>query len=190
MPAVPDALHSDAVRVLTAWQPAFEDQRALRKDYLSFLEQHDDALRRSNRRGHLTGSTLVVDTSRESVLLTLHPLVGRWLQLGGHIEPNDASLHAAAHREALEEGGVEGIAIDTEPLRLDRHSVRCRDGHGGETVLDHLDVQFLALAPAGAVARRSAESLDLRWWPWASLPEDTDDSVRSLVDAARARVGA
>jgi hypothetical protein len=57
-------------------------------------------------------------------------------------------------------------------------------------MLDHLDVQFLAIAPTGAVARQSDESLDLRWWAWSALPEDTDASVRSLVAAARIRVDA
>lgn len=202
MPTAPDALHADAVRLLTAWHhlgssgtptpppsvPA--DQLALRIDYLDFLGEHPDAMRRSNRIGHLTSSALVVDVANAAVLLTLHPLVGRWLQLGGHIEATDESVRAAAAREAVEEGGIHGIEIDPAPLRLDRHAVRCRDGVGGETLLDHLDVQFLAVAPTGSVARISSESLDLRWWPWAALPDDTDDSVHALVAAARWRLGA
>ena len=90
------AAHSDALRVLARWQPPSASQEALRRDYLEFLDAHPDATRRSHRHGHLTGSALVVDPSREAVLLTLHPLVGRWLQLGGHIEDDDASL--ARHR--------------------------------------------------------------------------------------------
>lgn len=185
----PDSLHADAVAVLTAWAPSLPDQRMLRADYLTYLADHPDGLRRSNRSGHLTGSALVVDAARERVLLTLHPLVGRWLQLGGHIEDDDPTLCAAAAREAREEGGIADISIDSVPLRLDRHTVRCRDGAGGEAVLHHLDVQFLALSPTGARAQRSDESLDLRWWPWAALPEGTDGSVRALVEAARSRLG-
>jgi 8-oxo-dGTP pyrophosphatase MutT (NUDIX family) len=185
-----DPLHADAVRVLEDWQPPATDQSDLRRDYLDYLAQHPDAMTRSNRSGHLTGSALIVDTSREAVLLTLHPLVGRWLQLGGHVESDDASLVDAARREAVEEGGIAGIRIDPSPLRLDRHRVRCRDGAGGQDVLDHLDVQFLGIAPDRGIERLSSESLDLRWWPWAALPEDADESVRSLVAAALARLGA
>ncbi|MFZ8910598.1 MAG: NUDIX hydrolase [Candidatus Nanopelagicales bacterium] len=184
------AAHSDALRVLARWQPPSASQEALRRDYLEFLDAHPDATRRSHRHGHLTGSALVVDPSREAVLLTLHPLVGRWLQLGGHIEDDDASLRDAARREAVEEGGITDISVDPDPMRLDRHRVRCRDGRGGMTELHHLDVQFLALAPDGAVERMSSESLELRWWPWASLPEGTDASVRALVASARTRLGA
>lgn len=183
-----DSLHADAIRVLSGWAPPAADQDALRLDYLTFLRTHPDAMTRANRVGHLTGSALVVDPSREAVLLTLHPLVGRWLQLGGHVEADDGSLVDAARRESVEEGGIAAIHVDPVPLRLDRHRVRCRDGAGGEDLLDHLDVQFLAHAPDGAKAQRSQESLDLRWWPWAALPDDTDTSVRALVLAARTRL--
>lgn len=190
MTLTPDPLHVDATRVLSAWVAPTADQDALRQDYLAFLDTHPDAMTRGNRIGHLTGSALVVDPSREAVLLTLHPLVGRWLQLGGHVEASDITLLAAAHRESVEEGGIDGIQVDPSPLRLDRHRVRCRDGRGGENMLDHLDVQFLAWAPAGGIEQRSSESLDLRWWHWSALPEDTDDSVRALVQAARTRLDA
>jgi 8-oxo-dGTP pyrophosphatase MutT (NUDIX family) len=186
----PDPLHVDAVRVLSDWSAPTPAQDALRLDYLSFLDAHPDAMTRGNRVGHLTGSALVVDTRREAVLLTLHPLVGRWLQLGGHVEASDATLVGAARRESIEEGGIDTVDIDTRPLRLDRHRVRCRDGRGGEDLLDHLDVQFLVLTPHGSVEQRSSESLDLRWWPWSALPDGTDDSVRALVQEARSRLGA
>lgn len=189
-PMTPDPLHLDAVRVLSDWSAPTPAQDMLRLDYLSFLDAHPDAMTRGNRVGHLTGSALVVDTEREAVLLTLHPLVGRWLQLGGHVETSDATLVDAARRESIEEGGIDPVDIDAQPLRLDRHRVRCRDGRGGEDLLDHLDVQFLVLTPPGSVEQRSSESLDLRWWPWSALPDGTDGSVRALVQEARSRLGA
>ncbi len=65
-------------------------------------------------------------------------------------------------------------------MRLDRHRVGC---HGGSW---HLDVQYVALAPADAEHVISDESLELRWWPVDALPDDTDDSVRRLVATALA----
>lgn len=185
---VPDPLHRDAVDLFTDWQAPSPEQDLLRQSYLDFLHAHPDAMTRGNRVGHITGSALVVDVERQGVLLTLHPLVGRWLQLGGHVEATDRSLADAARRESVEEGGIASIDIDHSPLRLDRHQVRCRDGSGGESHLDHLDVQFLVIAAPGSVERRSSESLDLRWWPWSALPDDTDASVRNLVEAARRRI--
>jgi hypothetical protein len=63
-------------------------------------------------------------------------------------------------------------------VRLDRHRVGC---HGGSW---HLDVQYVALAAAGAAPVMSAESLDLAWWPVDDLPDPPDPSVRALVRAA------
>ena len=45
----------------------------------------------------------------------------------------------------------------------------------------HLDLQFIATAPAGARAVISDESLDLRWWPIDSLPDGIDPGLRQLV---------
>lgn len=129
--------------------------------------------------GHLTSSALVMNDSRSRVLLTLHPKVGRWLQLGGHNEAGDASVREAAQREAREESGIADVAISIEPLRLDRHPVPCA-GRPSE----HLDVQYLAWVPDDAEAVISDESDDLRWFELDALPADLDHSVRGLIDDA------
>jgi len=178
-------LRADAVRELSAWAAPGPDQVALRTAYLGYLSDHPDALSRTCRPAHLTASVLVVDPAGRRTLLTLHPKVGRWLQMGGHCEPQDATLAGAALREATEESGIADLELVVGgPVRLDRHRVRC--GPGGEES-EHLDVQYVAVAPEGAVPARSAESLDLAWWPVDRLPEPTDDSVRALVSRALRR---
>lgn len=138
---------------------------------------------RSCEPGHLTASAVLVDPAAERVLLTLHPRVGRWLQLGGHCEPGDTSLVDAAAREAREESGIDGIAMDPIPLDLDVHPITCSLG----VPTRHFDVRFLAVAPANAVARISAESTELGWFGWDALPTDVD-SIPELVAAARQRL--
>ena len=172
------ALRADARAVLVAWTPGDAEQRALRDSYVEFLDGHPDAMWRACVDGHLTGSTLVLSHDRSHVLLTLHSKIKRWLQMGGHCEQGDTSMRAAAGREALEESGIAGLRLSDLPVRLDRHRVAC---HGGSW---HLDVQYAAMAPPGAVPVISDESVDLRWWPVTSLPADTDDSVRRLVEVA------
>lgn len=190
-------LHTDASSILTTWSPPDDDQARLRDAYLEHLHTYPDAMWRACRSGHLTSSAIIVDPIGQRVLLTLHPGVGqpgvgRWLQTGGHCEPIDPSLGAAALREAREESGIPDVQIVGDPLRLDRHEVGCRAETGERTRLDHLDVQWLAIAPTGAVPVRSAESADLRWWPWDALPTGAagaDRSVHDLITAARIRLG-
>lgn len=183
MPAA-DRLHADAVAVLGGWEADDDGQRGLRDDYLDHLARHPDGLWRDCHPDHLTASALVVDPARGAVLLTLHRRLGRWLQTGGHCERADVSLRGAARREAAEESGIESLAVDPAPLRLDRHRVPC----GPLTPAQHLDVQHLAVAPAGALPRISVESLALEWFAYDRLPAETDASVHALVDAARQRL--
>ncbi|MEV7777213.1 NUDIX hydrolase [Kitasatospora sp. NPDC088351] len=182
------ALHADAVRTLSRWQPADPDQDRLRRDYLDHLAEQPEGLFRSCLPAHITASAAVVDPTAGRVLLTLHPKVGIWLQMGGHCEPGDRDLASAALREATEESGIADLtllAVDGTPVptRLDRHQVRCTGKDQPDNI--HLDVQYVAVAPPGAQALISEESLDLRWFDYDRLPELTDHSVRDLVARAR-----
>lgn len=171
-------LHDDARRVLSGWQPHDRGQQALREAFGTLLEARSDACLRSCAPGHLTASAIVLDAAAEHVLLTLHPRVGAWLQLGGHCEPADRSLVGAALREATEESGIEGLEIAADPVHLDVHGITCSLG----SPTRHFDVRFAVRAPRGAVPVRSAESDDLRWWPVADLPAGSD--LRAPVAAA------
>lgn len=172
-------LHADAVSTLSR----FVGQDALKEAYLGFLAAREDACQRSCAPGHLTASALVLDATAEHALLTLHPRVGRWLQLGGHCEPEDDSLAAAALREATEESGMRGLRLEPTPIHLDVHPITCSLG----VPTRHFDVRFLVRAPVGAQPVRSAESVDLQWWPLDSLPDNVDD-LQPLIESALARL--
>jgi 8-oxo-dGTP pyrophosphatase MutT (NUDIX family) len=169
-------LHDDARLMLHTWQPHAPDQIRLRDVYLEYLDAKSDAMSRSCREGHLTASAMVMNQSRDAVLLTLHPKVGRWLQLGGHLESEDHTVRAGAAREVYEEGGLLPTWISAQPIRLDRHPVPC----GGQPS-EHFDVQFLAIVDDAQPIQISDESLDLRWFALSNLPDDLDDSVRMLI---------
>lgn len=173
-------VRQSAIALLSGWQAPDPAQDSLRHAVLSFLHARDDACLRECVPGHVTASTLVFDDSGRRVLLTLHPRLGRWVQLGGHCEDGDDDIVAAALREATEESGVAGLGIAPDLVAVHVHPVTCSLG----VPTRHLDLQFVARAPAGAQIAVSDESVDLRWWPADALPDGSDDALAYLVARA------
>ncbi len=174
-------LHTDAVRVLTDWNPPDAEQAELRARFLDLLRAEPGAVRAEHPGAHVTASVLVVDADSDHVLLCLHGRMHRWVQLGGHLEPEDASLVAAGLREATEESGITGLLMHPVPIHLDVHPVNCRYGPA-----DHYDIRFAAIAPAGAVEQVSEESTALAWFAPDALPQPLASATEPLVAPALA----
>jgi 8-oxo-dGTP pyrophosphatase MutT (NUDIX family) len=174
------SVRESAIALLSDWQAPDAAQDSLRHAVLSFVHGRADACRRECVAGHVTASALVLDHTASRVLLTLHPRLGRWVQLGGHCDEGDADVVAAALREATEESGVPGLRIAPELAAVHVHPVTCSLG----VPTRHLDLQFVAHAPAGARIAISDESEDLRWWPVDALPDGTDQALAYLVARA------
>lgn len=134
------------------------DAERHRRTILDFLDAHDDALHRSCRTGHLTGSALVVDDAGERVVVLLHRKLGLWLQPGGHCD-GDATLAGVALREAVEETGIPHLRVHPVAVDLDVHRVDPPD----DVPHLHLDARYLVVAPPGAQPAGNHESTDIRW---------------------------
>jgi 8-oxo-dGTP pyrophosphatase MutT (NUDIX family) len=173
-------LRESVVEALTGWRAPDPAQDTLRHAVLSFVLARDDACERECAPGHITASALVLDHTGARAVLTLHPRVGRWLQLGGHCEDGDADIVSAALREASEESGISGLTVDPTIAAIHVHPVTCSLG----VPTRHLDLQFVAHAPEGAEIVCSDESLDLRWWPLDALPDGTDFGLAQLAATA------
>lgn len=174
------SVRDSTIELLTNWQPPSDQQDALRQAVLAFVLARPDACQRSCVPGHITASALVVADSGDEVLLTLHPRLGRWVQLGGHCEDTDSDITAAALREATEESGIDGLTVDAHLGAIHVHALTCSLG----VPTRHLDLQFIARAPKDAEIAISDESLDLRWWPANGLPPGTDSALAHLVSVA------
>lgn len=185
---VRDELRDDAVAVLTAWRAPSAEQDSLRRQYLAHLAAHPDGLWRDGPPAHLTASCFVLDDAFSHVLLCLHGKGRFWVQFGGHLEPGDASLSAAALREGREESGLPELTLlRPDPVDLDRHQLSSAFGRCTE----HLDVAFAAVAGRTATTAVSSESEDVAWWPVDDLPPgvvpDLPRRLQGLVARARQR---
>ncbi len=183
MSVAPSNIRQSVIAMLTGWPAPNPAQDSLREAVLGFVLARADACLRECEPGHITASTLVLDDNGAQVLLTLHPRLGRWVQLGGHCEDDDTDILVAASREAIEESGVADLRLQPELVAVHVHPVTCSLG----VPTRHLDLQFVARAPAEAQIVRSDESDDLRWWPADALPPGTDHALQYLVGRATRR---
>jgi 8-oxo-dGTP pyrophosphatase MutT (NUDIX family) len=176
---------TDTTRAILAdWTAPDAEQDSLRHTFLAFVDSAPNPCERACVPGHLTGSVIVFNAELTHVLLTLHPRVGKWIQLGGHCEPGDISVAATALREGLEESGLPSLRLTGTPVHLHTHPITCSLGQPTR----HLDVRFAAVAdptPDGALPEivRSDESVDLAWWSIDDLPANIDaDTIPILVE--------
>ena len=140
---------------------------------LRLAEELARPLSRDESRAHFTASAFVVDATGARACLVAHAKLGRLLQPGGHVEPTDLTLEAAALREAQEETALELEFHPTapRPFDLDIHEIPARPG---EPAHFHLDVRYL-LVGRGEPCEGAA------WYP---LGEAGDESVGRLAAKA------
>jgi 8-oxo-dGTP pyrophosphatase MutT (NUDIX family) len=186
VPAAYLRLREEAQALLDRWQAPDPQQERLRNELLAHCAANPDAMWKQGPPAHLTASALVLNASLDKVLLTLHAKAGTWFQFGGHFEPGDAGVHAAATREAREESGIAGLELHPQLVHLDRHRLlaarfgRCRE---------HLDLRFAGVVADEGDHAVSEESLDVRWWPVDSLPPESGAEIAPLAEAARRLLG-
>src|SRR5699024_2553583 len=132
-----------------------------------FARQGAEALERHGGGHHVTASCLVFDPSADSVLLNHHGKAQLWGQFGGHLEPADVSLRAAAPRDAEEERGFTALSwVSSAPIDLPGHDSSAAFGPCPR----HFDVAFAARASVSQSPTVSSESIDVAWFSLTDLP--------------------
>lgn len=167
------------VEELASYRPADEREAAMTAEIIAFLRAHGDAYERTQRLGHITASAWIVDVDRTHALLTHHRKLGRWLQLGGHVD-GERDTRAAALREAREESGLAAIVPLTAGIYdVDVHVIPARHD---EAEHKHYDIRFAFEANRFAPLIVSDESHALAWVELSELERDeADESVTRLA---------
>ena len=161
------------------------DESATTERIRRLVHEHERAFHRDCLPGHVTASAWIVSRESRQVLLTHHRKLGRWLQLGGHVD-GQTDVLAAAIREAEEESGLAGFSPLPDAggpvvLDLDVHVIPAR---ASEPAHEHHDVRFLLeVSQVQPIRRQVAESMAVRWFEGAGIEARLEEE--SLARMAR-----
>lgn len=180
-------LRLDRLRVqLLAFQSADPLERGYRDEMLQLCAAEGDPFSRSHFvPGHFTASAFLLSPDESALMLIYHRKLKRWLQPGGHIEPEDADIVAAARREVGEEVWVfDAELLGPAPFDLDVHRI---PKLGDEASHCHFDVRVLFRARSWQV-KAGEEVGGARWMPLENIDElESDASVMRAVRKLIAR---
>lgn len=173
-------LHNDVLDRLAALPPSAERDR-----FIGFVEATGgESVRRDGGPEHITASCFVFTPDLQRTLLCFHRKGHFWVQLGGHLEPEDTTAADGALREAHEESGIDRLRLLTESIvDLERHEL-----HRGFSCKAHWDLGFVALITDDADLTVSEESEDVRWFAVDTLPENAAEGLKRRLRNARRAV--
>lgn len=169
--------------LLNQHAPGCDAEAAYRDRMLALLDSPGDPLSRDHfEPGHFTASGFVLSPDGQSVLLILHRKLNRWLQPGGHVDPQDADLFAAACREVREEVGIGEVSPALPEdfpgvFDVDIHPIPARKAQPAH---EHFDVRFLMRARSTRITRNH-ETHDAEWTRFADLADRMTDPDEQRV---------
>jgi 8-oxo-dGTP pyrophosphatase MutT (NUDIX family) len=164
---------------LRKYQPADETEERHQRAIVGHLVHAKAPLSRAKfKPGHITASLFIVDPKAAKLLLHHHRRLGRWLQMGGHLEGNEAPA-AAALREGLEESGLRDLTLMVDRIfDVDVHGIPAHKDDPGHF---HYDVRYVAATrKPKSIAMDAAESKELVW-------VDLDKAVELMNEEASTR---
>ncbi len=141
---------------------------------LSSLAEGANVTSRSAVPRHVTCGAAVIDETGK-LLVIHHKALGRWLLPGGHLDPGDPGLPAAALRELTEETGipcqqtVSPAGLGHIPLDIDAHHIPANPAKG-EPAHWHADFRFAFSVTDPRVLLQLEEVSDYAWCHPSSLP--------------------
>lgn len=170
----------NAFEEIKTYQPKTLKQYLVQEKFLSFMEDNDDFLLRSNLEGHLTSSAFVIDKQKRKTLLIHHKKLDKWLQPGGHCD-GDPDFLRVAIKEVFEETGLR-IQSNGQVIKgLDIHVI---PEYKGTPEHKHYDVRYVFQSDSLLPLTQNHETKGLIWIQLDDLDKYMEDpSVLSLLES-------
>ncbi len=172
------------LRDLAAFLPSDEHAQRSLDTLRDFIRSAPDPLSRTSSTSHVTGSAVITRPDGGAFLLIRHRKLERWLQPGGHVDLEDASVLATALREAREETGATDLetALAGRIFDVDVHPIPDRAGQPGHI---HHDVRYLLISrdPAGPGQPEEVSAV-----AWCTLAEALEKGVDGSLASSLRRV--
>lgn len=162
------------------YRERFPEEASVISEFEHFVLEHDHPTDRNTLPGHITACVWIRSSDGQKVLLLDHKKLGKWIQLGGHIEADESPL-LAAWREAREESGLESLRlVSPEIFDLAIHDFPATADMPAHR---HYDIRYLFEADGDEQPLSSPESYAVQWIERAELEEYTDEA--SVLRLAR-----
>ncbi|WP_042379989.1 NUDIX hydrolase [Streptacidiphilus melanogenes] len=152
---------------LSSYLERYPDEANRLAEPLRLLASGQDSTSRRSFPMHVTVGALLVRDGRE-ILLIEHLAYGIILQPGGHLEPSDPTLIAAAKRELTEETGVDPghvSPVTLTPAYIEYGQVPARP-EKDEPEHHHLDIGYAFTTVRGEIGLiQESEVTGAGWYP-------------------------
>jgi len=186
-------MHKNYIEQIRAFQPGCEQEEADRQIILALCRDGQDVLTRNNTVCHLTSSGLILNETRDKILMVHHNIYRTWTWTGGHAD-GMPDLEAVAMREAKEETGINHVTLLYGGIAsLDILPVY---GHvkKGRYVSAHLHLNaawLLQASEAETLTIRPDENSDVSWTPLTeSASRSREPELIRIFGKMLSRIGA
>lgn len=148
------------LELLEKYNPYSDEENKAKEDIITFINENDNCFERELEKGHITGSSWLLNKQGDKALLMHHMKLNKWFQPGGHAD-GDSDILAVAIKEAQEESGINAIeAVDGNIFDIDIHLI---PENKKDKSHFHYDIRFLLQVKSDEELSNNGEAKELRW---------------------------